>query len=59
MRNADELMDLRAERISLLAQLDQCSNSKRQAINKRLMTVSKKIQRLAGVAVATANKEPV
>lgn len=59
MRNADELMDLRAERITLLAQLDHCSNSKRQAINKRLMSVSKKIQRLAGVSLSPNQKPRV
>lgn len=57
MGQADELMDLRAERMSLLAQLDNSSNSKRQVINKRLMSVSKKIQRLAGVAIPTSSKE--
>lgn len=53
MRNFDELMDLRAERITLLSQLNASSNSRRQIINKRLMRVSKKIQKLAGVAVVS------
>ena len=49
MRHTDELMDLRAERISLLAMLNSSSNSRRQRINKRLMSVSKKIQKICGV----------
>jgi hypothetical protein len=49
MKNFDELMDLRAERMTLLSQLNLSSNAKRQIINKRLMRVSKKIQKLAGV----------
>ncbi len=49
MKNFDELMDLRAERMTLLSQLSLSSNAKRQIINKRLMRVSKKIQKLAGV----------
>ena len=53
MRNFDELMDLRAERITLLSQLNASSNSRRQIINKRLMRVSKKIQKLAGVTIVT------
>ena len=53
MRNFDELMDLRAERITLLSQLNASSNSRRQIINKRLMRVSKKIQKLAGVTVVS------
>ncbi|MBX9653840.1 hypothetical protein K2Y11_09515 [bacterium] len=59
MRNFDELMDLRAERITLLSQLNASSNSRRQIINKRLMRVSKKIQKLAGVAVVSPKAEPV
>ena len=57
MRNADQLMDLRAERLSLLEMLDSCSNSRRQLINKRLMSVSKKIQRLSGSALPSAAKD--
>ncbi|QDU64089.1 hypothetical protein Pan216_49780 [Planctomycetes bacterium Pan216] len=48
MRHTDELMDLRAERIELLQLLNSSSNTKRQVINKRLMSVTKKIQHLAG-----------
>lgn len=59
MRNFDELMDLRAERITLLSQLNASSNSRRQIINKRLMRVSKKIQKLAGVAVVSSKAEPI
>jgi len=59
MRNFDELMDLRAERITLLSQLNASSNSRRQIINKRLMRVSKKIQKLAGVAVVSSKSEPI
>lgn len=44
-------MDLRAERMNLLAQLNSSDNTKRQIINKRLMRVSKKIQKLAGIHV--------
>ena len=51
MRNFDQLMDLRAERMTLLSQLNVSSNAKRQIINKKLMRVSKRIQRLAGVPV--------
>lgn len=57
MHQADQLMDLRAERLALLQQLDACSNAKRQLINKRLMSVSKKIQRLAGVPVAAGKDD--
>ena len=57
MRNLDELIDLRAERMELLAQLNVCSNSKRQIINKKLMRVSKRIQRLAGVAFTSDKDE--
>jgi hypothetical protein len=49
MKHFDELMDLRAERMTLLSQLNLSSNAKRQIINKKLMRVSKKIQKLAGV----------
>ena len=59
MRNLDELMDLRAERLVLLQQLNSSSNSKRQLINKKLMRVSKKIQKLAGVPVAAAAKDEI
>lgn len=52
MRNFDELMGLRAERMALLAQLSASTNSKRQILNKRLMRVSKKIQKLAGIHIA-------
>lgn len=57
MRNFDELMDLRAERMNLLSMLDSSSNSRRQIINKRLMRVSKKIQKLAGVAITPKSEE--
>lgn len=56
MRNADELMDLRAERLELLQMLNACSNSRRQMINKKLMRVSKRIQRLSGVALAAGGE---
>lgn len=52
MRNFDELMELRAERMALLAQLTSSDNSRRQTLNKRLMRVSKKIQKLAGIHIA-------
>lgn len=51
MRNFDELMDLRAERMELLQLLNSSSNAKRQTINKRLMRVTKRIQKLSGVTV--------
>lgn len=57
MRTTDELMDLRAERIELLAMLNASSNSKRQIINKKLMRVSKKIQRLSGISVLADKDE--
>jgi hypothetical protein len=57
MRHFDELMELRAERMSLLQELNTSSNPKRQSINKRLMQVSKRIQRLAGVALAVSCKD--
>jgi hypothetical protein len=57
MRHSDELFDLRAERMTLLAQLNVSSNSRRQIINKRLMRVSKKIQKLAGVTVLASKEE--
>lgn len=57
MRHSDDLVDLRAERLMLLQQLNVCSNSRRQLINKRLMSVSKKIQRLSGTAVASAKED--
>ena len=57
MKNFDALMDLRAERMTLLSQLNASSNSKRQIINKRLMRVSKRIQRLAGVNLVAASKD--
>lgn len=57
MKHFDELMDLRAERMTLLSQLDLSSNAKRQIINKRLMRVSKKIQKLAGVHVIVKSSE--
>ena len=57
MKNFDALMDLRAERMTLLSQLNASSNSKRQIINKRLMRVSKKIQRLAGVNLVASSKD--
>lgn len=59
IRNADELMDLRAERIELLSLLNSSSNSKRQIINKKLMRVSKRIQKLSGVAVSAAERDEV
>lgn len=59
MRNVDELMDLRAERLELLQQLNSSSNSKRQMINKKLMRVSKKIQKLSGVALASTSKDEI
>lgn len=59
MRNLDELMDLRAERLELLQMLNSSSNSKRQIINKKLMRVSKKIQRLSGVSVAAPSKDDI
>lgn len=59
MRNFDELMDLRAERMNLLSQLNASSNSKRQIINKRLMRVSKKIQKLAGIAVVSGKEAEI
>jgi hypothetical protein len=55
MQNADELMDLRAERLTLLQMLNSCSNAKRQRINKRLMSVSKRIQRLLGIAMTSSD----
>lgn len=57
MKNFEQLMDLRAERMTLLAQLNASSNSRRQIINKRLMRVSKKIQKLAGVAVTASARQ--
>lgn len=57
MRQSDELIDLRAERIALLQQLNASSNSRRQLINKRLMRVSKKIQRLSGVGISPRDKD--
>lgn len=57
MRHFDELMELRAERISLLQELNTSSNLKRQSINKRLMKVSKRIQRLTGIGLAISCKD--
>ncbi|MFO0949073.1 MAG: hypothetical protein U1D30_24705 [Planctomycetota bacterium] len=59
MRNVDELIDLRAERLELLQQLNTSSNSKRQMINKKLMRVSKKIQKLSGIALVSTSKEEI
>jgi hypothetical protein len=59
MRESDELMDLRAERMALLQLLNSSSNAKRQAINKRLTRVSKKIQRLSAVAIPIATRDEV
>ncbi|MBY0587497.1 hypothetical protein K2X85_09990 [bacterium] len=56
MKHFDELMDLRAERMTLLSQLNLSSNAKRQIINKKLMRVSKKIQKLAGVHVVVKSE---
>lgn len=57
MRHFDELMDLRAERMQLIAELNASDNSRRQLINKRLMRVSKKIQKLVGIQIAPKNED--
>jgi hypothetical protein len=57
MKHFDELMDLRAERMTLLSQLNLSSNAKRQIINKKLMRVSKRIQKLAGVTLVAKGSE--
>lgn len=59
MRLNDEIIDLRAERMALLAQLDSCSNSKRQILNKRIMRVSKRIQRLCGISDSASSKDEI
>jgi hypothetical protein len=53
MRQTEDLFELRAERISLLSQLNNSSNARRQLLNKRLMAVSKKIQKICGISVAS------
>lgn len=59
MRNTDELIELRAERLELLSQLTKTNNANRQKINQRLMAVSRKIQKLSGMTVTPArNGEP-
>jgi hypothetical protein len=57
MRHCDELMDLRAERMQLVAELNASDNSRRQLINKRLMRVSKRIQKLVGVQIEPKSKD--
>ena len=59
MRHVDELMDLRAERMDLLQKLNSSSNSRRQAINRRLSVVSKKIQKLCGLCAAGSAKQQI
>lgn len=48
MQNTDELIELRAQRLELLHRLNRCDSMKRQLINKRLIVVNKRIQRLSG-----------
>ena len=50
-RHTVDLWDLRAERMSLLRQLNGSSNAKRQTINKQLQGVSKQIQSICGLTV--------
>lgn len=54
MKKTDELIELRAERIQLLRELTNTTNAKRQQLNKRLVTVSRRIQKLTGIQVAPA-----
>jgi hypothetical protein len=53
----DDIWDLRAERLNLLQQLDKCSNLRRQRLNKQIVILSKKIQRIAGVDAVSSKSE--